>query len=172
MESTDDATTPTRGLGILLQKDATTWVSPDGTTTLRKETNDGKTRWVLALPDGASVDLGSEFKDGDFGLRRLTLAESNPAQPRVGDLLPKDFDTRTSDVIDENYDLDGNVIVTQAESPGRNDHLIGTLGADRIQGKGGQDVLEGDRAAERSFASRRWRHGDKAPNASRWRAAA
>ncbi|MBK6638139.1 MAG: hypothetical protein IPG34_11015 [Rhodocyclaceae bacterium] len=31
----------------------------------------------------------------------------------------------------------------------REDHLIGTLGVDSIQGKGGNDVLEGDRAAER-----------------------
>jgi hypothetical protein len=150
VESTDDASTSARGLGILLEQDATTWISPDGKTTLRKETNDDKERWVLTLPEGGTVDLGIEFKEGDFGLRRLKITEGNPTNPRVGDLLPKDFDTRT-DGVQESYDLDGNVIITDAktEAPNRNDHLFGTLGADSIQGKGGEDVLEGDRAAMR-----------------------
>ncbi|MBK6638098.1 MAG: hypothetical protein IPG34_10775 [Rhodocyclaceae bacterium] len=163
-----------RGLGILLQKDATTWVSPDGKTTLSK--TDG--RWALALPEDGSVDLGSEFKDGDFGLRRLTLTEGNSTKPLVGDLLPMDVDTEKAGV-QESYDSNHNVIVRddKTEAPDRYDHLIGTAGADSIQGKGGLDVLEGkggDDVLEGGTGSdivvgeegndMAW--GDSAPNAS------
>ncbi|MBK6638125.1 MAG: hypothetical protein IPG34_10935 [Rhodocyclaceae bacterium] len=139
-----------RGLGVLLEKDDSTWVSPDGKTTLRKEQGEDGDRWTLSLPEGGSVDLGAEFKEGDFGLRRLKLAEGNPDKLLEGDLLPKDFDTRTPDVLDVVHNPDGNVILADAKkAPNREDHLIGTLGVDSIQGKGGDDVLEGDRAAER-----------------------
>ena len=125
-----------RGLGILIEKDASTWISPDGTTTLSKTGG----RWTLSLPDGGSIDLGSEFKEGDYSLRRLKIAESNPAKSIVGDFAPKE----PLDV-----DANGNYEVTENAAPGRDDVLSGSLGSDSIKGEGGQDVLHGDRAANR-----------------------
>jgi Ca2+-binding RTX toxin-like protein len=125
------------GSGVkLLIKDGDVWKTPDGKLTLAQ--TDG--RWKLAIAGGGSLDLGTEFNDGHYGIHRL---ETAPGGIHLrGDLKPMDTDPNT-DGDQIGHDADGNVEVTTTEAPGRNDRLHGRATDDTLRGLAGSDILVG-----------------------------
>jgi Ca2+-binding RTX toxin-like protein len=125
------------GSGVkLLIKSGDAWTTPDGKLTLAQ--TDG--RWILAIAGGGSLDLGTEFNDGHYGIHRL---ETAPGGIHLrGDLKPMDTDPNT-DGDQIGHDADGNVQVTTTEAPGRNDRLHGRATDDTLRGLAGSDILVG-----------------------------
>jgi Ca2+-binding RTX toxin-like protein len=118
------------GLGILIKQSATIWTTADNKVTLTQ----GDT-WKLTM-DGGSIDLGTSFNDGDYGITRSELATG-------GTLLKGDLDPILDGNGDLQYDADGNVVVDPAvEAPGRIDTLHGSTSADSIRALAGNDVIE------------------------------
>ncbi|TNC96536.1 MAG: outer membrane adhesin-like protein, partial [Rhodocyclaceae bacterium] len=101
------------GSGVkLLVKNGDAWTSPDSKVTLAQ--TDG--RWKLSIDGGGSMDLGTIFTDGDYGIWRTESAVGGPLLR--GDLKPLDFDITTPEE-DIHVDSFGNVEVTTTEVPGR-----------------------------------------------------
>ncbi len=134
------------GSGVkLLVKDGDVWKSPDGKLTLAQ--TDG--RWKLAIAGGGSLDLGTDFNDGHYGIHRLETAPGGIN--RRGDLKPMDTDPNT-DGDQIGYDSLGNVEVTTTEVPGRNDRLYGGETDDTLRGLAGSDILAGGRGNDTLWA--------------------
>jgi len=76
---------------LLIQKTDTTWVSADEKLTLTQPA-DSSSGWVLSIADGGSLDLGSSFTDGDYGVYRLDGPATYSETPTLlGDKAPKEF---------------------------------------------------------------------------------
>ncbi|NJD07806.1 MAG: hypothetical protein FIA97_15120 [Methylococcaceae bacterium] len=126
----------------------TVWLSADKNFVYTLGTADASGHRDLyiesTMASGISVSLVvKNFHDGNLGLQ-LPAAATAPVPPEptiVGDHTAIDFDPSQPGIQTRNDAL-GNVITdpSQVES-GRDDALNGSTGDDRIQGWGGQDVL-------------------------------
>jgi Ca2+-binding RTX toxin-like protein len=119
------------GIAVLVKQSDTTWATADGKVTLTQ----GET-WKLAIAGGGSLDLGTEFNDGDYGITRTEIATG-------GALLKGDLDPILDGNGDLQYDAQGNVVVNAAiAAPGHIDTLHGSASADSIRALAGNDVIE------------------------------
>ena len=76
---------------LFVKKTDTTWVSPDNKLTLTQP-QDSSSGWKLTIDGGGSLDLGTSFTDGDFGLHRLATPAATPTTVTIeGDKAPKEF---------------------------------------------------------------------------------
>ncbi|MBP6789729.1 MAG: hypothetical protein KA170_19225, partial [Candidatus Promineofilum sp.] len=76
---------------LFVKKTDTTWLSPDGKLTLTQPA-DSSSSWKLSIDGGGSLDLGTSFTDGDFGLHRLATPAATPTTVTIeGDKAPKEF---------------------------------------------------------------------------------
>jgi Ca2+-binding RTX toxin-like protein len=76
---------------LLVKKTDTTWVSPDAKLTLTQPA-DSSSSWKLSIDGGGSLDLGTRFTDGDFGLHRQDVPAATPTAVTIeGDKAPKEF---------------------------------------------------------------------------------
>jgi Ca2+-binding RTX toxin-like protein len=123
------------GIGGLIKQTSTTWTSPDNKVTLTQ----GDT-WKLSIDGGGSIDLGTSFTDGDYGIYRSELAPGGTIIR--GDRKPIDHDITTPEENLE-YDSLGNVIASTTEAPGREDRLYGSESADTLLGLEGNDIING-----------------------------
>ena len=114
------------------------WKSPDGKLTLTHHSP-----WQLILEDGSTIELGTEFKDGDLGIHYRDVDPGLMAPPTlVGDLAAIDINP-SEPGLQMDYDSFGNVIVSDKTEAGREDRLYGIAVDDLITGKGGRDILFG-----------------------------
>ncbi len=124
--------------------------------------------WQLGLADGSTLDLGSDFQDGDFGIKLIEQAEDPQAYNFTGsDNRDSVFVTRLGD--SENprhyglflhWDEDGANTTTTVSfdengffslhltGGGGDDYLIGMTQSDYISGGDGNDWLAGDQTGE------------------------
>lgn len=125
-------------LGNMYKTGENTWIAADGITQLTQNLS-----WQIALP-GGNIDIGDNLQEGDFGINLLDVPDTpqiiNPLI--VGDLTP-------TNIINPQYDSLGNVIVNpNLPSPGREDTLYDSTGNDRIEAKGGDDVIDAFRGGD------------------------
>ena len=113
------------------------YTTADGTITAEMQETD---LVVTHTASGTKVILNEDFQPGDFGINLLDMPDA-PTTTLLGDLTP------TSDP--PQYDSLGNVIVDpNTPSPGRNDYLYDSTTNDRIEGKGGNDILHAMRGGD------------------------
>lgn len=100
---------------------------------------------TLYLPDGSTVVIENQANNGDFGIHLLdTPTEPQITNTIVGDLAPMDIDPITAG-IQTGYDALGNLITGPNSEPNRADYLYDSAGNDRIEGRGGNDVINADK---------------------------
>lgn len=125
---------------------STVWVSTDGQVTLTSGQS-----WQLAMIGGGSIDLGTAFQEGDFGINLLDARTEHEYAPITltinGDLQPRDFDPAAPGVQTQLDEL-GNVIVDPVQAPDRADTLFDSEGADEIIAGGGDDVINAFRGGD------------------------
>ena len=105
--------------------------------------------WRLMTADGSEIILGNDWQNGDFGIHIDNF--NSPADIGLtitGDFSPIDF-ALTTDGIQTQTDGLGN-IKTDSNKPevNRADTLYDSTGNDRLQGLGGQDVLDAKRGGD------------------------
>jgi Ca2+-binding RTX toxin-like protein len=115
------------------QVDATTWRNVKNPTVQLTHPSS----WILTLPDGSTVNLGTDFQWGDFDINFwITTPDPQPTLTIAGDLTP---------VEPEQYDALGNLVTDPNQpDPDRADVLNGRDNqseGDLIQSKGGDDVV-------------------------------
>jgi hypothetical protein len=91
-----------QGVGVLIQQSATSWVSVDGKVTLTQGAN-----WILSIEGGGSLNLGTSFANGDYGIHRLALP-TPIGVTLTGDYGPLDTKPDTPEV-DKGYDALGSM---------------------------------------------------------------
>ena len=97
---------------------------------------------TINLPDGSTVVIENQAKNGDFGVYLLDApVEPQTTNTIVGDLAPLDMDPNKIG-IQIGYDSLYNVNVdVESAVPGLSDYLYDSAGNDRIEGKGGNDTI-------------------------------
>jgi Ca2+-binding RTX toxin-like protein len=121
--------------------------------------------WELLLPGGETIELGTDFQEGDYGIE----FEDAPTAPQTtrtitGDLTPVDHDPNTPGV-QFDYDDLGNVVTNPTQPmPDRADVLFGRDsetqgdliqsggGNDEVYAWAGNDRIEGGAGADMVFA--------------------
>lgn len=145
-------------IGSLYSTGSNSWSNASGTVELTHSST-----WKLTFSEGGSLDLGSSFQNGDYGISYYASGNA-PATTRTikGDLNPlSGNETQVNSAgytVEEGVKLDslGNVITNpNMSSPDRKDYLYDSAGNDLIQAgggddiitanKGGNDILEGGR---------------------------
>ena len=95
--------------------------------------------WKIVLEDGGTIELGENFQSGDFGINLIETPD-DPTNTIMGDLAP---------ILPAEYDSLDNVIVDpNTPSSNRNDYLYDSTADDRLEGKGGSDILHATRGGE------------------------
>jgi Ca2+-binding RTX toxin-like protein len=127
--------------GAAIKQSETVWQSADGKFTYTKTDND-----LVATINGdagGSLTL-KDFRDGDFGIRTLSLPADPEATNQIyGDLEPIDFNSPNHDYHTDEF---GNLIVDpDSPAPDRDDTLFDSAGSDLIDGAGGNDVITATR---------------------------
>jgi len=101
------------------------------------------------MPDGGIIELGTDFKDGDFGVHLLDVPDKpQTGTPITGDLEPIDFDENEPG-LQAKHDAWGNIITDpDVPLPGRSDFLYDTTGNDRIDGGAGYDYIRAQQGGD------------------------
>jgi Ca2+-binding RTX toxin-like protein len=117
-----DGSSQILGGQLIKQENGDTWKSTDGQLTLVKGQG-----WTLTTQNGATL-IFDQYKDGDFGLTQKAAPE-------------KDKPTPTTQIGDKKSD--------GTAAPNQRDILMGSYGsADQLEGRGGNDILDGDQKGE------------------------
>ena len=98
--------------------------------------------WQLVMPDGGTIELGADFKEGDFGVHLLDI----PDTPQTGTLITGDLSRSTSMRVNRvcrQRMMRGGTSsrIRTVPLPGRSDFLYDTTGNDRIDGGAGYDYI-------------------------------
>ncbi|NOT12977.1 MAG: hypothetical protein HOP23_14270 [Methylococcaceae bacterium] len=108
-----------------------------------------KTSWRLLTADGSEIILGQDWQNGDFGIHINNF--NTPASigaTIIGDLSPIDFDLNVSGIQTQVDDLGNIKTASNKPEANRADKLYDSTGSDRLQGLGGQDVLDAKRGGD------------------------
>ncbi len=124
-------------------KDGTTnvWTAPDGSYQITQNSP-----YTITLPDGSTIELGSDFEDGDFGIRLIDIPDNPQTTNTItGDTDPEHLNDQLGDsAADDRIEgLSGNDDISS--TLGGNDWLLGGDGMDVVisQNATGKDILEG-----------------------------
>jgi Ca2+-binding RTX toxin-like protein len=118
------------------------WSTIDGVTQFTKDSVA-----TIVLEDGSTIELGSDFEDGDFGIRLIDIPD-NPITTNtivgdqdLGNVNDELGDTAANDRIEG---LTGDDYIESTH--GGNDWLLGGDGSDMVisQNSAGKDILEGN----------------------------
>lgn len=125
-----------------------TWLDTQNHITYIQSVVDGHNQLLIKQGD-ASV-LVKDWTDGELGIE--LDAGNDPTAPvtpltLTGDRQPLDQDASQAG-IQSGYDSLGNLIVGSTADPGRIDLIYDSVGNDRLQGLGGDDLLSGRRGGD------------------------
>lgn len=144
----NDANGNSVAINMLYSSTANVWNNVGNTVRLEHTGS-----WRLVFSDGGSIDLGTNFQSGNYGITLVTAADPPITTSTItGDLTPipgnsseYQYDAAGTELANVKTDALGNVLSDGTISPDRNDYLYDSTENDRIQAGGGDDIINATR---------------------------